>query len=199
MNSISQPLLTEAMLCPSGHGPCSRDWKPPLLLLFIPLDTRCPRLPGAVGGHTSAGSGLLPQPRAPTHHGQFAGAWESSLSKMGAPGRVWPGDFSVLQVLRTQNISYWKNGVWDLSVQGQKSEGKEAPLGLWQRAGAMHPRTQESLPSFGTPKRRPTTAPPVSLLKHTERNCQQGQTWPSLGLIIWIQVCLLLCGRATEM
>lgn len=96
-------------------------------------------------------------------------------------------------------LSYWKNGVWDLSVQGQKSEGKEAPLGLWQRAGAMHPRTQESLPSFGTPKRRPTTAPPVSLLKHTERNCQQGQTWPSLGLIIWIQVCLLLCGRATEM
>ena len=61
MDSISEPLLTEAVLCPSTH----------FLLPFMPPDTRCLRLPAAVGGHTSVGPGLVPQHFAPTHHGWF--------------------------------------------------------------------------------------------------------------------------------
>lgn len=82
MDSISEPLLTEAVLCPSTH----------FLLPFMPPDTRCLRLPAAVGGHTSVGPGLVPQHFAPTHHGWFAGAQTSSPSKMGAPGRRQPAD-----------------------------------------------------------------------------------------------------------
>ena len=82
MDSISEPLLTEAVLCPSAR----------FLLPFVPPDTRCLRLPAAVGGHTSAGPGLPPQHFAPAHHGWFAGAQASSSSQMGAPGGRRPAD-----------------------------------------------------------------------------------------------------------
>lgn len=97
--------------CPSGHGPCSRDWKLLLQLLFVPPDTRCLRLPGAVGGHTSAGSGLPPGVVLPHKCGWSAGAQESSTSQMGAPGRGWTEDFCSLQgPLAQEMLSYWKKG-----------------------------------------------------------------------------------------
>lgn len=87
-----------------------------------------------------------------THHGWLAGAQESSTSKVGSPGRERPEDLSILQgPLAHELLIYWKKGVWDLSSWEQKNEGKEAPLGLWQGTRVMHSRTQEPLPSLGTP------------------------------------------------
>lgn len=88
MSSISQPLLTEAVLCPRGHGACLGDCKPFLLPPFLPQDTLCPRLPAAVGGHTSTDPGYRSALHSHTTAGVQVQRRASCLN--GSSSREWP-------------------------------------------------------------------------------------------------------------
>lgn len=140
---VSEPQLTEAALCPSAR----------CLLPSVPPDTCCLRLPAAVGGHTSAGPGLPPQRVAPTRHSWFAGAQDSSSSKIGAPGRRRPADLYPTESLRTRTAQLLEERGLGFELIGQKSEQKEVPLEHWQRPRAMPSGAQEALPSLGTPNK----------------------------------------------
>ena len=102
-------------------APAHRSRAPPLRACILPAPLRPTRhtLPEAA---RSSGRAHLCRPwvttrhGALTHHGWFAGAQESSTSKVGAPGREWPEDLSILQgPLAHELLIYWKKGVWDLS------------------------------------------------------------------------------------
>ena len=139
---FSQPLLTD-VLCPSAR----------CLLPSAPPDTCCLRLPAAVGGHTSAGPGLLPQRAAPTHHGWFAGAQDSSSSKMGVPGRRLPADLYPTGSLRTRTAQLLEERGLGFELIRTEKWAEGGSLGTLAKAQSHASGAQEALPSLGTPNK----------------------------------------------
>lgn len=165
------------MLCPRGHGACLGDCKPFLLPPFLPQDTLRPRLPGAVGGHTSTDPGYRSALHSHTTAGVQVQRRASCLNESSCQsGHRAPFTHRPLRMRNAQSPQSIGSGI--RANRDKKARGRRHHWDPGRELGPCTPGPRRLCPVSGLLS-RPRIAQRAFPLKCRERTSQQRQIQPS--------------------